>query len=218
MALATGAGKTITSIYGAVKIFDVTKKLFLGIAVPYQSLADQWVEVLRAFNIFPIRCYITSENWHEKLNEAISLYQTGASQFVCLVVVNRTLQSETFQSLIKQVPGKSMLWIGDECHHHGSEGLSEVLPQQAKRRLGLSATPEHYFNDEATSRILKYYGPIVARYSLKDALRRGHINPLQVFCNGSRLNFRGSRRISGTVRSDLAMLRNQRQLAEFEGQ
>ncbi len=181
MALATGAGKTITSVYGAVKIFDAAKKLFLGIAVPYQSLADQWVEVLRVFNIYPIRCYVTSENWQDKLNEAISLYQTGAARFVCLVVVNRTLQSDKFQSLIKQVPGQAMLWIGDECHHHGSEGLSKALPHQAKRRLGLSATPEHYFNDEATDRILKYYGPIVARYSLKDALDDGVLTPYKYF-------------------------------------
>jgi superfamily II DNA or RNA helicase len=181
MALATGAGKTITSIYGAVKIFESEQRLFLCVAVPYQSLADQWVAVLRTFNIYPISCYMSSTNWVNELSEAISFYQTGATDFVCLVVVNRTLQSERFQNLIQQVPGSHMLWIGDECHHHGSVGLNSMLPKQAAMRLGLSATPEHYFNDEATDRILNYYGQIVARYSLAEALEEGVLTPYKYY-------------------------------------
>jgi superfamily II DNA or RNA helicase len=181
MALATGAGKTITAIYGAVKIFEAEKKLFLAIAVPYQNLADQWVEILHKFNIYPIKCYANADAWLQKLSEAISLYQSGTKKFACLVVVNRTLQSENFQNLVKQIPGKRLLWVGDECHHHGSIGLNQSLPQHAEMRLGLSATPENYFDEEATNRILDYYGQIISTYSMKEALDDKVLTPYKYY-------------------------------------
>ncbi len=51
LALATGAGKTITALYGAVRLFQHTDRMFLVIAVPYQNLADQWVKEARSFGI-----------------------------------------------------------------------------------------------------------------------------------------------------------------------
>ena len=69
LALATGAGKTITSIYGAVKIYEQAKNLFLVIAVPYQDLADQWLEVLRTFGINAIPCYRSTALWRRKSAE-----------------------------------------------------------------------------------------------------------------------------------------------------
>lgn len=181
MALATGAGKTITAIYGALRIYEATRKLFLVIAVPYQNLADQWVSVLREFNIIPIKCYASSDSWTSALSDAITLYQTNATRFVCLVVVNRTLQSEQFQHFISQVPGENFLWVGDECHHHSSQGLSKSLPQQAKLRLGLSATPNHYIDDSATARLTDFYGPVVATYSLEEALCDGVLTPYKYY-------------------------------------
>jgi superfamily II DNA or RNA helicase len=177
MALATGAGKTITAIYGAVKVFEATKKLILGIAVPYQNLADQWVSVLREFNITPIQCYADSSDWLPRFSEMISLYQANACRFVCFIVVNRTLQSDHFQSLLTQIPGENFLWVGDECHHHSTTRLANALPQQAQWRLGLSATPEHYLNQDATARIFAYYGQVVASYTLAEALTDGVLTP-----------------------------------------
>lgn len=181
MALATGAGKTITAIFGAVKIFESTKKLFVAIAVPYQSLADQWVEVLQKFNIYPVKCYESVALWSDELKQKISLYNEKLMPFVCAVVVNRTLQSEIFQNLIGQVPGEHFLWIGDECHHHSAEKMIQALPQQARLRLGLSATPENFWNDAATQRLTDYYGPVIARYGLKEALADEVLTPYKYF-------------------------------------
>lgn len=181
MKLATGAGKTITAIFGTVKIFEKTNRLFVVIAVPYQSLADQWVDVLRKFNIFPVKCYESTAQWTDELKQKISLYNDKFLPFVCAVVVNRTLQSDKFQNLIRLVPKQYFLWIGDECHHHSAEKTIKCLPPQASWRLGLSATPENYWNDEATNRLLSYYGSIIAEYSLKEALDEGILTPYKYF-------------------------------------
>lgn len=177
MALATGAGKTVTAIYGAVRIYEQTKRLCFVIAVPYQNLADQWCGVLAEFNIVPIRCYGSAAEWFNDLTKAVSLYQTGALNFLCVVVVNRTLQSEQFGSLLQQIPGENLLWVGDECHHHSASGLLNALPDQAALRLGLSATPEHYLDTDRNSRLVKFYGRVVAAYSLEEALSDGVLSP-----------------------------------------
>jgi superfamily II DNA or RNA helicase len=178
---ATGSGKTITAIYGAIRIYEAFKKLFLIIAVPYQNLADQWVGILKDFNIRPIRCYENVSQWSSSLSEYITLYQTGSLSFVCVVVVNRTLQSENFQNLLKQIPGDNLLWIADECHHHGTQSLAMSLPQQANLRLGLSATPKHYINKEANDRLTDYYGSVIDSYGLEQALKDGVLTPYKYY-------------------------------------
>ncbi len=176
-ALATGAGKTITAIYGAVRIFEQTRRLFLVIAVPYQNLADQWVDVLHLFNIHAVRCYDSARQWTQTLSNLLSFYQSGHIRFACVVVVNRTLQTPLFQSMLTQVPGQHLVWVGDECHHHATSRLISCLPAQAKIRMGLSATPEHYMDQDVTNRLIDYYGSVVARYGLEEALRDDVLTP-----------------------------------------
>lgn len=178
---ATGAGKTLTAIYGLTRIFERTKRLFAVVVVPYINLADQWVAELRGFNISPIQCYGSKAGWHEQFSEFLTLYQTNAIPFVCIVVVNRTLQSPAFQQLLSQVPGDNLLWIGDECHHHSSLGLSRSLPAQAKHTLGLSATPKHYLNEDLTQRIVQYYGTVVDEYELRDAISDKVLTPYEYY-------------------------------------
>ena len=89
--MATGSGKTVTAIYGMVKLFEQTKRQFLIVAVPYQTLADQWVDELAIFNIFAIRCYESSGIWADRLSYSISAFEIGALNFCCCVVVVRNV-------------------------------------------------------------------------------------------------------------------------------
>lgn len=177
LALATGSGKTVTAIYGAIKVFETYQRLFLIVSVPYQNLADQWVDILVAFNIRAIRCYEAKSNWLTDLQQAVYLFRTRSSDFAAAVVVNRTMQDDDFQQLVKDIPGSRFLWIGDECHHHGAAGLASSLPANAELRLGLSATPEHYIDTDANQRLDAFYGKIVASYTLTDALRDRVLTP-----------------------------------------
>ncbi len=177
LAHATGSGKTITAAYGALRLFEAMKRLAIVVAVPYQNLADQWVRELSTFNLTAVRCYGSREAWEAKLTEQASLFRAEALPVLCIVVVNRTLQSPEFQRQLADIPGDRLMWVGDECHHHSSVGLATCLPQAAKMRLGLSATPEHYIDDQATARMTAYYGEIVSTFSLEDALKAGVISP-----------------------------------------
>ncbi|MER8464533.1 DEAD/DEAH box helicase family protein [Mesorhizobium sp. M1396] len=179
--LATGSGKTVTAIHAIVRLSQAIKSLVCVIAVPYQNLADQWCDILSVFNIYAIRCYVSKDQWVEDLRMAVHEAALGAREFTAVVVVNRTLKTQEFQDCLAQVRGAWMLWIGDECHHHGSASLSAALPLQAKYRLGLSATPEHYLDSERNTRLQAYYGDQVFHYSLAQAIEDKVLAPYRYY-------------------------------------
>lgn len=177
LALATGSGKTITSIHSIVKLSEKIPNLVVAIAVPYQNLADQWCDILAQFNIWPIRCYESKANWLDDLREVVHEVKLGMRKFTAIVVVNRTLKSPEFQSCISELRPDKFFWIGDECHHHGSAAFASSLPQNAKYRLGLSATPDHYADGDRNDRLQTYYGDVVYEYSLERAVREEILTP-----------------------------------------
>jgi len=179
--LATGAGKTITAVYAAVQMSKQIPGLTVVIAAPYQSLADQWCEILETFNIRPLQCYVSKANWYDALQRKILDVQNGATPFEAIVVVNRTLKTVDFQNAIARIPSDQFLWIGDECHHHGSQSFASALPPNARYRIGLSATPEHYLDDERNARLKAYYGEVVYSYTLKQAIEDKVLTPYNYF-------------------------------------
>jgi len=187
MALATGAGKTITSIYGAVKIANKGNRLFLVVAVPYKILAEQWCEVLSEFNISPIKCFHSKNNWFSALLNNVQNFNLGIKNFGCVVVVNRTLQGQTFNELISKINSDELMFIGDECHHHSSENISKKLPN-AKFRIGLSATPWSRKDITQGELLRKYYGNIIASYSLREALNNGILVNYEYYIHAVSLN------------------------------
>lgn len=182
LALATGSGKTITSIYGAIKVYESTEELFLVIAVPYQNLADQWVETLKLFGIDALRCYKNTSKWKSKFDDAVFRYNLGIEKFFAVVVVNNSLVIEAFQRPLKEInPAKSFMFIGDECHHHSSKSRSDALPKNSNFVIGLSATPNHYLDDERNKRLGDFYGDVVAEYSLKQAIIDDVLTPYNYY-------------------------------------
>lgn len=179
-ALATGAGKTITAIHGVVQIARAASgKVAVVVSVPYQILADQWVEVMRLFNIDAICCYKSKSDWYTELDTQISDFNLLSSKrFLAVVVVNATMQRTEFQGLIKKVPSAALIFIGDECHHHGNDRLVSKLPN-ARFRIGLSATPWSEREEERQRTLKSYYGGVVAKYTIKDALSDEVLTPYE---------------------------------------
>ena len=176
MVLATGSGKTITAIYGTVKLYEQFKKLFVIVIVPYINLADQWVENLNMFNIFPVECYRDKSKWEEALNSKIDAFTFGTVNCFA-VVVNNTLIGQSFQKAILALNQEQVLVIGDECHHHSGERINHSLPKFAQFRLGLSATPFHYSDEDKNIMLKSFYGSEIYKYELIDAIRDKVLTP-----------------------------------------
>jgi superfamily II DNA or RNA helicase len=177
--LATGAGKTVTAIYAATKTAQANEGIALIVAVPYQDLADQWCEELRLFNIHAVRCYGSRAEWEPVVQAYHRRNREDQREFLAVVVVNKTLKTKHFQTFAKQLDSRRLFFIGDECHHHGSISYVGKLLAGAKFRIGLSATPFHYLDDEANQRLRDVYDCSVFQYSLADAVRDGVLTPYE---------------------------------------
>jgi len=183
-ALATGAGKTITALHAAVRVYEAlskrsNKNTCLIISVPYQVLGDQWSDVARLFNINVIQCYRSRTIWYQELRRQISnfnLFQD--SKLLAIVVVHRTLMSDGFQELISTLNKSQVLFVGDECHHDHTR-ISK-LPN-VNMRIGLSATPWGSNEHERRQLLTSYYGDVVARYTIDRALSDGVLSPYDYY-------------------------------------
>ena len=177
--LATGAGKTVTAIYAATRTAQANEGVALIVAVPYQDLADQWCEELRAFNIHAVRCYGSRSEWEPTVQAYLKRNREAQREFIAVVVVNKTLKTDHFQAFASQLDEQRLFFIGDECHHHGSLSFEGKLLPGAKFRLGLSATPFHYLDDEANARLHAVYDRSVFEYTLADAVRDKVLTPYE---------------------------------------
>lgn len=173
--MATGSGKTYTALYGATKYITTKGQGVLVVALPYINLAEQWVSDLELFHFSPIKCYGNSRKWETRFKNSLTNFRKGISPIICIVVVNKTLLgSETFNKGISKIDESNLIFIGDECHHHGSTLLQGALPN-ASVRMGLSATYERFNDDEGTRFLESYYGKKVIDYTLADGIRDGYL-------------------------------------------
>lgn len=171
LAMATGSGKTKTAIYAAERLHGARGRLFLMVAVPFKNLAEQWCEELQSFQISAIRCFESKANWSNELHLAVYEYRQGFRNFVAVVVVNRTLAGTEFQRAVNRLAkDEDLFFIGDECHNHGTPQMLAALPVEPGFRIGLSATFERHNDEAGTEGLRQYYGDVVFKYSLRDAL------------------------------------------------
>jgi len=181
LALATGAGKTITALHAATQLANHQGHLAIVVAVPYQNLADQWCEVMELFSMTAIRCYMSRADWQLELATAIADFNLNQTKpFIAIVVVNKTLSGETFQQEIKSIEPNNLLFIGDECHHHSGKNIYNKLPK-ARFRIGLSATPWSNKEVERAAVLTKFYGGIIAEYSIANALEDNVLTPYKYY-------------------------------------
>lgn len=164
-------------------------RLFLTVAVPYQALADQWISELKKFRVAPILCSSANPGWDNELALKIDRFQAGKTTFGAAVVVNATLSSSRFQQVILRLRDSGVfLFVGDECHHHGTQRLFSSLPDNADLRLGLSATYERFEDQEGTKRLEQYYGNVVDNFTLGDAMDAGFLVPYEYHLEPVQLN------------------------------
>lgn len=172
--MATGTGKTVTALVAASKIAERSKTgLALVIAVPYQHLVDQWAEDAEDFGADPILAYKSRKQWQEPLERHLVEFNTGARDGVVVITTHDTFAMDPFQKVIKRLNGSNSMLIADEVHHMGAPHRQKSLPQSIRLRLGLSATPERWYDEEGTAALFEYFDDIVFEFDLKSAIDIG---------------------------------------------
>ncbi|MFD7641822.1 DEAD/DEAH box helicase family protein [Kitasatospora sp. NPDC059795] len=174
--MATGTGKTVTALAAAAQLSTVLQKsgrsLLTVIVVPYQHLVDQWADDVARFGITAVRAYESTNAWSRRAADLLYGLALGIASAGVVITTNKTFGEEPFQRLLSGYHGR-LLFIADEAHNLGAARLRTKLPSNAQHRLGLSATPERWFDDAGTEALTDYFGDIAFEMGIGEAIRQG---------------------------------------------
>ena len=178
--MATGTGKTITSLAAASKMINKLSSSVLVITVPFNHLVEQWEEEARMFGFIPITKEGTTGVWVSQLRNRVFELNRGLRKNICIITTHDTGSSEQFLNLIEKfkVP---IIYIADESHYLGSEKLSKLLHPSFDYRIGLSATPDRWFDEVGSEKIRTYFKKTVIDLSINEAVDKGFLTPYRLY-------------------------------------
>ena len=164
--MATGTGKTRTAAQCISRTQELGSLLTVVI-VPYQHIGEQWAQELS--DMSPI--YATA-NWRQRIGKEINEAAFGRRRNLTVIVVKNTASSTDFVEMMTEASQDfdNFLLLGDEVHWLGAPTLQNALNESANFRLGLSATPNRYFDEDGTDALFSYFGKSVYELSLEKAL------------------------------------------------
>lgn len=179
-AMATGTGKTITSLNCLYEIYKHSGYYKALILVPTVTLVDQWEIECRKFKFDNI-IKVCSKN-HSWKNEIDRLKATEAVQrgsklsYIIISTYASYGKVDVFQEL-NEFSRKQLLLIADEAHNMGAPNISnKLIGIPYLRRIGLSATPDRQFDDLGNKRIREFFGAedhYTYEYSMEEAIKKG---------------------------------------------
>lgn len=179
--MATGSGKTITALATAIKLIQRINLRAIIIVCPFQHLVTQWARESSKFGMKPLLAFEERGRWLTKLTQELTDISLERIPFLCVITTNKTFAEQSFQGRLEYFPDKTLL-IVDEVHNVGSGHLRNALPQFIKYRLGLSATPERWFDDAGTKALYDYFGSVLKpEFTLRDALNKGALVPYRYY-------------------------------------
>lgn len=178
--MATGTGKTFTGAASICKLFEDKKRLLAVIVCPYIHLVDQWYNELQLFNIDAVKCYGNKNKYQKDLDRRLMRFKQKRSNFVCILITNKSFMIDNFQSLIQEYLEDCLLLV-DEAHNFGADKLSNTLNVDYPYRLALSATLERYGDSEGTEKLFDFFGEKCITYSLDRAIIEDKLTKYKYF-------------------------------------
>ncbi len=171
--MATGSGKTITSMISAYRLFEKHKPLLIVVTAPYVPLIEQWCDEIEPFGLKPLNLTVVGDA--QKRAAALQgikrRLRTGLSDVEVVVVSHDTLCTPEFFSAVASFECARLL-IADEAHNLGSPSFINRPPEFFEYRLALSATPIRQYDQEGTDALFAFFGPVVFQFTLEEAIGR----------------------------------------------
>ena len=199
-AMATGTGKTLTSLNCLLQIYNKFKYYQALILVPTITLVEQWEDECKRFNFSHI-IKVSSKNcgWRSdiddiKLKESLAQSDDLPSSFIIIATYASFSRESSFKQLmsLSKKTQRQMLLIADEAHNIGAPNIISKLDRvKILRRIGLSATPERQFDDQGNKAIMQFLGcdeKYTFEYPMKDAIDNGFLCRYKYFPHVVRLN------------------------------
>lgn len=180
--MATGTGKTRTAVAGIARILATSKRALVVVSTPQNTLSKQWKEnEIEPLGVRFDRSEIidgTVKDWKSRLSDILLDNATGFADHCIIYTTHATASSDKFTSTMLRDLSKDCvtLFVGDEVHWLGARKLRRALLSRYDFRIGLSATPSRWFDDEGSQYLVDYFGSKNFVFSIHDALTE--INPI----------------------------------------
>jgi superfamily II DNA or RNA helicase len=180
-AMATGTGKTITSLNCVLEDYKLHGFYRFLVLVPSLPLASQWKkEAADKFGFHDvIICSSKNSTWEDELRTKGKSLAFGNDTNFCVIATYSTFKGVRFQSAFFGVIGKqldSVTLIADEAHTMGSGGMLRSLPHKIEKRIGLSATPDRVYDAHGTNELERFFDAYppkyTFRYTMKEAIEK----------------------------------------------
>ena len=175
LVMATGTGKTYTAIGAMRNLLQEYRQrdhsLLVVITVPMTHLAKQWAESLADFDYLSPKLLYGSHrtDWKSALQSLIDDMELGLSEAEIIITTHQTGSTSFFRQQVRSADCDSLV-IADEVHNLGAEHRRKGLVQEFDYRLGLSATPERFYDEEGTEFLFRYFDKTVFEFTLSDAI------------------------------------------------
>lgn len=177
-AMATGTGKTITSLNCLLEVYKKTGYYKALILVPTITLVNQWENECKKFNFTNIIKVCSKSRWKNDFASILTRERLSPTEQVSYIVISTyaSFARENIFAELNKLPAKTLL-IADECHNMGSGSLLKLLPKvNCKRRIGLSATPERQFDEDGNKKLFSFFNSekeYTYEYSMEEAISNG---------------------------------------------
>ena len=173
--MATGTGKTFTALGIVKKLIKNEKNLGVVITCPLTHLMnDPWMTSLEQFGITCTKISGSVRNWREKLTNNVTKLNLKHIKKLVIVTTHDTSSSPDFVEAIEKIKTKTLL-VADEVHGMGSSTRLEGLSRKYDYRLGLSATPKRWMDEEGTSHLEDFFGKTIYDFPLDRAISKKYL-------------------------------------------
>lgn len=178
-AMATGTGKTVTSLNCALNEYQADGVYQLLILVPTIALVEQWIEEIAQFD-FKNVISVFSENskWRQQIVKLEDKVNRGKKLNFVIISTYQSFTNKDFQQILPLLP-ESMILIADEAHNIGSELVRSIFRGlHINKRIALSATPNRIYDEEGTAELEGFFNdkpPYVYNFPMSQAIKEGRL-------------------------------------------
>ena len=209
--MATGTGKTFTALLALKEYFasNSSKGFRILLIVPQQNLKVQWKEdISKVFDSKFVFTYDSSTSTKSKsiARKVWGQYKNNSENIFLIMTVDSIKNFGPFKEI------KPDFIVGDEVHSYGTLRRYKMLRGSlgsVKNKLGLSATPERYYDPEGTERVVDYFGSNIFNYDIRDAQKEGVLSKYYYYPDVTSLTYEEEEEVRElTIKIGIQIARN----------
>lgn len=184
--MATGTGKTFTTVSALSRFREANGELHVVVGVPLISLLVQWKKELISNFGNELRIIVASSSiepdWRKSLMDLTVRCKMGIKTDFALIVPYVTLSGDELINKIKRINCDDMVFLADEMHNLVTERSMALLESGIfKYRLGLSATPVRLWAPEASAAVKRFFGDNPYIFTLERAIKDEFLVPFNYY-------------------------------------